>query len=147
MKAKIIQFNWRRNWSQRVAPHLDHELVQTSLDLGMMRLDPNWQRGDPPFLLGVVRNLGTMASTNAANTYSQPSCAGAPSKVLMACAMDSWAVMLSNRRMSITTFGEHPARVRPEPCEARRLRNANRVQGSSRPQSPWRRRRSSGIGS
>jgi hypothetical protein len=54
MKAKLIQFNWRRNWSLRVAPHLNHELVQASLDLGMMMLDPNWQRGDPPFVLGAV---------------------------------------------------------------------------------------------
>ena len=54
MKAKIIQFNWRRNWSRRVAPHLDHELVQASLELGMMMLDPNWQRGDPPFVLGAI---------------------------------------------------------------------------------------------
>ena len=63
MKAKIIQFNWRRNWSQRVAPHLDHELVQASLDLGMMMLDPNWQRGAPPlFVEAMVPRVRTTAS-------------------------------------------------------------------------------------
>jgi hypothetical protein len=38
--------------SKKVAPHLDTELVQASLDLGMMLLDPHWRRGDPPYLLG-----------------------------------------------------------------------------------------------
>ena len=52
--ARITQFNWRRHWSKRVAPHLDNELVQASLDLGMMNLDRNWKRGDPPFLLGAI---------------------------------------------------------------------------------------------
>ena len=51
---KAIQFNWRRHWKKKVAPHLQEELVQTSLDLGMMMLDPHWRRGDPPFLLGAI---------------------------------------------------------------------------------------------
>jgi hypothetical protein len=38
----------------KVAPHLDHELVQASLALGMTMLDPNWQRGDPPFVRGAI---------------------------------------------------------------------------------------------
>lgn len=49
---KVVQFNWRRHWKNKVAPHLDEELVQASLDLGMMLLDDNWLRGDPPYLLG-----------------------------------------------------------------------------------------------
>lgn len=49
---KPIQFNWRRHWRKKVAPHLHEELVQASLDLGMVLLDPHWQRGDPPYLLG-----------------------------------------------------------------------------------------------
>jgi hypothetical protein len=49
---KAIQFNWRRHWPKKVAPHLHKELVQVSLDVGMMMLDPHWQRGDPPYLLG-----------------------------------------------------------------------------------------------
>jgi hypothetical protein len=36
MKAIVIQFNWRRNWFRRVAPHLGHELVQASLDSGFI---------------------------------------------------------------------------------------------------------------
>jgi hypothetical protein len=52
--GRVTQFNWRRQWSKKVAPHLHHELVQDSLDLGMMMLDPNWQRGDQPYLLGGV---------------------------------------------------------------------------------------------
>lgn len=52
--AKVTQFNWRRQWSKKVAPHLDEELVQVSLDLGMIMLDSNWKRGDPPFLLGAI---------------------------------------------------------------------------------------------
>jgi hypothetical protein len=51
---KPIQFNWRRHWSRKVAPHLGTELVQASLDLGMSRLDPRWRRGDPPYLLGAI---------------------------------------------------------------------------------------------
>jgi hypothetical protein len=47
-----LQFNWRRHWKKRVEPHLKHDLVQASLDLGMMMLDDNWHRGDPPYLMG-----------------------------------------------------------------------------------------------
>jgi hypothetical protein len=47
-----VQFNWRRHWKKKVAPHLHKELVQASLDLGMTLLDPHWRRGDPPYLLG-----------------------------------------------------------------------------------------------
>lgn len=49
---KIIQFDWRRHWRRKVAPHLNKEVVQVSLDVGMMMLDPKWKRGDPPYLLG-----------------------------------------------------------------------------------------------
>jgi len=49
---KVVQFNWRRHWPKKVAPHLDKELVQASLDVGMTLLDPHWRRGDPPYLLG-----------------------------------------------------------------------------------------------
>jgi hypothetical protein len=51
---KAIQFNWRRHGKKKVAPHLQEELVQASLDLGMMMLDPHWRRGDPPYLLGAI---------------------------------------------------------------------------------------------
>jgi hypothetical protein len=37
---------------ERGAPHLHEELVPVSLDVGMKMLDPHWQRGDPPYLLG-----------------------------------------------------------------------------------------------
>lgn len=53
-RRKIIQFNWRRNWSKKVVPHLQKELVQVSLDVGMMALDPTWRRGDAPFALGGI---------------------------------------------------------------------------------------------
>jgi hypothetical protein len=49
-----IQFNWRRNWSKKVAPYLNEEFVQGSLDMGMTQLDPNWQRGDAPCSLGAI---------------------------------------------------------------------------------------------
>lgn len=52
--AKVIQFNWRRHWSKKVVPNLDKELVQASLDFGMRMLDPQWKRGDPPYLLGAI---------------------------------------------------------------------------------------------
>ena len=39
---KVVQFNWRRRRKKKVAPHLHEELVQASLDLGMMLLDPHW---------------------------------------------------------------------------------------------------------
>jgi hypothetical protein len=47
---KVVQFNCR-HW-KKVAPHLDKELVQASLDVGMTLLAPHWRRGDPPYLLG-----------------------------------------------------------------------------------------------
>ena len=37
-----------------MAPHQETELVQASLDHGMSLLDPCWQRGDPPYLLGAI---------------------------------------------------------------------------------------------
>ncbi len=49
-----IQFNWRRDWSKKVAPHLDKEIVQAALDFGMRLLNPKWQRGDPPYLFGGI---------------------------------------------------------------------------------------------
>jgi hypothetical protein len=48
----VLQFNWSRHWKKLVEPHLKHELVQTSLDLGMMMYDFSWKRGDPPHLYG-----------------------------------------------------------------------------------------------
>jgi hypothetical protein len=51
---KTVQFNWRRHWSNKVAPHLQKELVQVALDVGMMLLDSTWRRGDAPFLLGSI---------------------------------------------------------------------------------------------
>src|SRR6516225_6680509 len=52
--GRVIQFDWRRHWARRVAPHLNEERVQQSLDLGMILLDPDWERGDPPYLLGGI---------------------------------------------------------------------------------------------
>lgn len=49
-----VQFNWSRHWKKKVAPHLENEAVQACLDLGMKMLDPNWRRGDPPYLLGSI---------------------------------------------------------------------------------------------
>lgn len=46
-----VQFNWRRHWKRKVATHLKNEVVQACLDLRMGMLDPNWQRGDPPYVL------------------------------------------------------------------------------------------------
>lgn len=46
--AGVTQFNWRRYWSKRVAPHLDKELVQASLDLGMMIQLETWRPAFPP---------------------------------------------------------------------------------------------------
>jgi hypothetical protein len=51
---KIIQFNWRRHWSKKVAPYLNEELVQFSLDAGMMTYDPDWKRGDAPYVVGAI---------------------------------------------------------------------------------------------
>ncbi len=46
------QFNWRRQWRQKVEPYLLEHPVQTALDFGMFWLDHNWKRGDAPYLLG-----------------------------------------------------------------------------------------------
>jgi hypothetical protein len=48
------QFNWRRHWSKKVAPYLQEELVQLSLEFGMRMLDLNWKRGDAPCDLGAI---------------------------------------------------------------------------------------------
>ena len=49
-----IQFNWRRHWSKKVAPHLKKEIVQECLDWGMTLYDREWKRGDPPFAMGAI---------------------------------------------------------------------------------------------
>src|SRR5262245_21434528 len=51
-EGSVIQFNWRKNWKKRVAPHLTNDYVQLSIDLGMRMLDPGWERGDVPWLVG-----------------------------------------------------------------------------------------------
>jgi hypothetical protein len=48
------QFNWRRHWSKKVDPYLHEELVQVSLDFGMGKLEPDWKRGDAPWVLGAI---------------------------------------------------------------------------------------------
>lgn len=52
INMRIAQFNWRREWKSRVAPILDHHLVQWSLDFGMKVFDSQWTPGDPPYLYG-----------------------------------------------------------------------------------------------
>jgi hypothetical protein len=69
---KVVQFNWRRHWPKKVAPHLDKELVQASLDLGMTLLDPHWRRGDPPYLLG--REPGCRANPGKLSWYQPCGC-------------------------------------------------------------------------
>lgn len=39
---RIVQFNWRRHWSKKVAPHLNKDAVQAALDFGMTMLCPEW---------------------------------------------------------------------------------------------------------
>jgi hypothetical protein len=68
----VVQFNWRRHWPKKVAPHLDKELVQASLDLGMTLLDPQWRRGDPPYLLG--REPGRRAIPGRLSWYQPSGC-------------------------------------------------------------------------
>jgi hypothetical protein len=51
---KPTQFNWRRQWSKKVAPLLQEELVQLSLDVGMRILDPDWKPGDAPCDQGAI---------------------------------------------------------------------------------------------
>ena len=62
-----IQFNWRRNWSKKVAPYLNEEFVQGSLDMGMTQLDPHWQRGDAPCSLGAIGFTQIVQSGDAPN--------------------------------------------------------------------------------
>jgi hypothetical protein len=50
-----IQFNWRRHWSKKVAPYLQEELVQLSLNVGMTQFDKTWKPGDAPCDYGRVR--------------------------------------------------------------------------------------------
>jgi hypothetical protein len=67
-----LQFNWRRHWKKKVEPYLKHDLVQASLDLGMMMLDDNWQRGDPPYLMG--REAGRRAVPGKLSWYRPCGC-------------------------------------------------------------------------
>jgi hypothetical protein len=67
--SRVKQFNWQRHWSKKVAPHLDNELVQASLDLGMKMLNPHWQRGDPPYLLGAIPLDRTRVVTGKLSWY------------------------------------------------------------------------------
>jgi hypothetical protein len=69
---KVVQFNWRRHWRRKVAPHLDKELVQASLDLAMTQLDPHWRSGDPPYLLG--REPGRRAVPGKLSWYQPTGC-------------------------------------------------------------------------
>ena len=50
-----IQFNWRRHWGKKVAPYLQEELVQFSLNFGMTLIDGTWKPGDAPCDYGSVR--------------------------------------------------------------------------------------------
>jgi hypothetical protein len=53
-RNQIVQFNWRRHWSKKVAPHLRKRVVQAALGFGLRLLDPGWRRGEPPRMAGVV---------------------------------------------------------------------------------------------
>jgi hypothetical protein len=37
VRAKLVQFNWRRHWKKKVGPHLHNPRVQAALDAGMSR--------------------------------------------------------------------------------------------------------------
>jgi hypothetical protein len=52
--TKVIQFNWRRHWSKKIAPYLHERLVQLALNVGMKALDGNWTPGDGPFAYGAI---------------------------------------------------------------------------------------------
>ena len=67
--TKLVQFNWRRHWSKKVAPHLEREVVQFSLDLGMGLLDPRWRRGDPPCVLGAIPSTISRVVTGKLTWY------------------------------------------------------------------------------
>lgn len=49
---RVIQFDWRRHWKNKVEPFLQHELVQKALELGMGMFDSSWKSGDAPYLSG-----------------------------------------------------------------------------------------------
>lgn len=70
---KLVQFNWRRHWSKKVAPHLNKECVQAALDFGMSLYCPGWSRGDPPYLLGAIPSDRCRVVTNKLSWY-QPHC-------------------------------------------------------------------------
>jgi hypothetical protein len=53
-RRKLIQFNWRQDWSKKVVPYLHKPLVQASLNFGMRLLDRNWKPGDAPCDYGAI---------------------------------------------------------------------------------------------
>src|SRR4051794_34071959 len=64
---KVVQFNWRRHWKKKVAPHLDEFLVQASLDRGLPLPAPHGRGGAPPHLLG--RETGRRAVPGKLSWY------------------------------------------------------------------------------
>lgn len=69
---RITQFDWKRKWNAKVAPHLDHPLVQLALDLGMMLLEPDWKTGDAPYLLGRWRAFGVRKGVPGKLSWYRP---------------------------------------------------------------------------
>lgn len=51
-KDKITQFDWSRNWKNKVEPHLDKPLVRFSVELGMKTYDRTWTWEDGPHAVG-----------------------------------------------------------------------------------------------
>jgi hypothetical protein len=49
---RIVQFNWGRNWKQRVEPHLKLLPVELSVQTGMELFDPCWKWEDGPHSIG-----------------------------------------------------------------------------------------------
>jgi hypothetical protein len=50
--AKIIQFNWSRNWKRNVEPYLDIPIVRGSVEIGMKLYDSAWTWEDGPHAIG-----------------------------------------------------------------------------------------------
>ena len=49
---KISQFDWSRNWTKKVEPHLHLPLVRASVEMGMTLLEPDWTWNNGPHSVG-----------------------------------------------------------------------------------------------
>lgn len=62
-------FNWSKRWKYDVEPYLQNKTVQFCIDFGMKLLEPKWESGDKPYVLGRGPINGQRAIKNKLSYY------------------------------------------------------------------------------